>query len=269
MKLILPFLLLGLFIPWASAAPREWTSSDGRTINAELVDASFSKAFLWREDINREVTVDLELLSVEDRKYVAAWLEGRNSRGRTDVEAHPASIEFQPPVLGDRIDPDRNSLLDRYFEAIRNLPLDYGKVGSVLEAIALVLLQEQYAEPDFAVYTGIQYESRSGRTLGELDIVIWDRKTRRALAVYECKLTRNFQRAGKKSREQLDRFINALARDEIGGMRSEVGKRFDPSQFEHVLVYGFIGPHGALDAGWELQIDISREEGDILQAMLR
>lgn len=269
MKLILPFLLLNLFILWMSAAPRVWTASDGRTITAELVDASSSQASLWREDIRSEVLVDLELLCANDRNFVAGWLEGQNSRGRPDVDSGTASNKFQAPDFGDRIDPDRAELLDRYFEAIRKLPLDYGKIGSVLEAIALVELGKLYPEPDYAVYTGIQYENHSGRTLGELDIVIWDLKENHALAVYECKLTGNFRRAGQKGREQLNRFINSLKAREIGGMRSEAGKRFNPQQFEEALVYGLIGPHGALDAKWALQIDLSRGEGDILQDRLR
>lgn len=258
----------------ATAAQRSWTSIDGRTITAEIRAADESQVVLWREDVYRTVSIPLNSLSEPDRGYVAGWLEGKATVTEEAREPEIAleeprqaeqSLNFKEPRWGTSIADNREALLEGYFQAIRDLPLNWGNVGSVLEAVAVLKLQEAYPEPEYAIYSGIEYANNAGRTLGELDVLIWDALADKALAVYECKLTSNFQRAGAKAEEQLERFQDALKSKEIKIMHSRYNKTFKPEQFKQVAIFGIIGPHGANRAGWDLQIDISREEGDLLQ----
>ena len=70
MKYFLPALLLATALPQADAAPRSWTSNDGKTLQADLVEAGEKEIKLRLASNFQIVKLPLERLSAEDQKFV-------------------------------------------------------------------------------------------------------------------------------------------------------------------------------------------------------
>lgn len=82
--------------------------------------------------------------------------------------------------------------------------------GSVLEVLARMYLQEVldiYPVEKYAITSGIEYSYDNQRTLGELDIVVYDRDTCQVVALGEAKAanSRNQGNALMKAKDQLRR----------------------------------------------------------------
>lgn len=178
-----------------------------------------------------------------------------------------ATISGDSPAIDA---PERASLLEDYFARIRDLEFDYGKVGSVLEALAYLELQQLFPEPDYEILAGLQYQDFSDRTAGELDLVVWEKESRRAVRIYEVKLSINLGRARKLALAQLERFKAHLKEKNISQFiyNRDRYRAFRVSQFEEIVAYGVIANQGAREEGYDMEIDLTREEADRLQELL-
>jgi predicted peptidase len=67
--------LLGLVLTLPAAEVRTWTSSDGRTLEAEFVTATQRNVTLRRKSDGRRFVLALDKISEDDRKWVAEALE--------------------------------------------------------------------------------------------------------------------------------------------------------------------------------------------------
>ena len=67
--------LLGLVLPLQAAEVRTWTSSDGRTLEAEFVTATKRNVTLRRKSDGRRFVLALDKISEDDRKWVVEALE--------------------------------------------------------------------------------------------------------------------------------------------------------------------------------------------------
>lgn len=163
----------------------------------------------------------------------------------------------------------RGPVLVAWYERIRDLDFDYGKVGSVLEAIAYCRLLDEHAPRGLDVLHGIQYFD-ADRTLGELDLVVYDPKGRRVHAVYEVKLSGNLERVRYGALEQLERFRLALRRRRIERLLIAHGGGPPPplDAFRDCREFGLIGSRGARRARYDIEIDLARDEADVLQSWL-
>ncbi len=161
----------------------------------------------------------------------------------------------------------RMAHLEACFEKIKDLPFDYGKVGSVLEALAFVDMSARYPAPKCSIRHGVEYQDATGRTAGEIDLIVWDEEKQRAVRVYEVKLSGNPQRATKTAEEQIKRLKDHVRRGNISRFLDPVDRqrKYTVAQFRNVEKWGYYGCKGM---DWEEQYDITREEGDILQAKL-
>ncbi len=184
-------------------------------------------------------------------------------------EPLPARVVVAEPAL------DRAALLEGYERAIRDLPFDYRKVGSVLEAIAFVEMRRYFPAPEFELIAGLQYFDATGRTLGELDLVAIQREgdERRVVAVYEVKLSGSHDGAFRAANGQLNRFRRHLAGGtvdhfRVAGHRAEQPRPLKPAHFEGCDRFGLIGSLGSAAAGFDIEFDLRRSEGDVLQRRL-
>lgn len=119
----------------------------------------------------------------------------------------------------------RNELLSEYLEVLEKGKIERGAEyyaeGEILEVLSYEYLPDsssfqemlrvhfgdaEYSEEDFFITGGMRYFSKSGQTVGELDVMVGDSKTCTIFAVGEAKL------GGKKSKavRQLDRFAQFL-----------------------------------------------------------
>ncbi len=154
----------------------------------------------------------------------------------------------------------REALLEAYAEILQPMGFDYRQVGSVLEGLALAKFQaEHYPEPDYRILSGVQYFERGGRTIGELDLVVWSEREQRVIEVYEVKLSGNLDRAGAQAEMQIKRFQHTLRQRKIDRMTTKVGAKRDLTarDFNGQVVYGVIGGSGAAQAGFGMRLRVS------------
>ena len=75
----------------------------------------------------------------------------------------------------------------------------------MLEALAYLELTEKYLDPEFEILSSLQYQDWDERTVGELDLIVWNRKEREAVLVFEVRLSPNFECARILAEKQLNR----------------------------------------------------------------
>lgn len=84
---------------------------------------------------------------------------------------------------------------------------DFNSEGEVLEALAILDMEERYPVQNFFSTGGISYFNRLGENvIGELDIVVFERASCTVISVGEAKLSRSTS----KARQQIARFRKFL-----------------------------------------------------------
>ncbi len=207
-------------------------------------------------------------------------------RYRPDPEAKPSTIHYvtveaESPtdstivesfitVWPRTIAPERRPLIQDYFERLRGLQEPkWGSIGIVLEALAKMQFDARLDPEEFATLCNVTYHDATLRTLGELDVVIWNRKENRAEIAFEAAVSDQLHRKATSSRNQIARFGRALEKGEVARILypSDDSWIFTPAQFEKTRLE-ILGNQGALAAGFDAEVDITRPEADFLQRKL-
>ena len=107
------------------------------------------------------------------------------------------------------------------------------------------------------------------KTLGELDVVIWNVPENRAETVYEAVVSDQLNRKAVSSRNQIQRFADCIRNGTVGKILDphDPGRKFEPAQFANAKI-AIMGNQGALAAGFDAEIDLTRFENDYLQRRL-
>lgn len=166
---------------------------------------------------------------------------------------------------------DREALLASYATLIRDLHHDFGKLGSIVEALAHAHFLTIYPTNDFEIIPNVTYQDPAGRTLGELDIVVFERATGEAVLVVETKASARLRRAGQEAAAQLHRFRYCLEAGLIDNFSygAPFHRAIRPEHFLEVTEYVRVGPDGALGAGFDYEADIRPEEIEALRSQVR
>jgi hypothetical protein len=175
-----------------------------------------------------------------------------------------------PPLLhGQSYAPaaDRHALLDAYYAGIKDSDFDFGKEGSVMEALAFAACAQKFPEPRFEILPNLEYQGAGSRTLGELDLVVLDREKARVVLVVEVKLKSSFLKSDRRARDQLYRFQSHLNEGRITRFLYNRDRKRDlpVALFKENEAYARVGNQGALAGGFEYEIDLTREEADDLR----
>jgi hypothetical protein len=145
------------------------------------------------------------------------------------------------------------------FEQLKDLDQNYKIVGTVCEQVTNLELKEAFPDHLFLIKNGIKYRIVGSRNfLGELDTVIFDRASRKALYVFEVKCRKNSRRALHEARRQLSRFYRTLkAHVPLDFISSENDNVYYSSdQFDESLVTASVsyeGSHFNLTLGFSLE----------------
>lgn len=137
----------------------------------------------------------------------------------------------------------------------------YSNVGSVCEQVARLDLQRAYDDRRYRVETNI-FIGPSHSMIGELDVVVFERATGLALAVFEIKCWhRSESSALRKTRRQRDRFFDALAKPIPVEIWSH-SRRYSVSQFRYLRPDQFKsgGPNGMYGFDYQLPLTLSELE---------
>lgn len=109
-----------------------------------------------------------------------------------------------------------NFYLDFVLEHYHRDQITHPNVGVVLEILSRYYLQQytgRFPSERYNVGGGVSYRKKLNQnTVGELDILVWDRKTCKVVLVGESKaaVRRTMKKALKKAKHQLQRFRNFL-----------------------------------------------------------
>lgn len=95
------------------------------------------------------------------------------------------------------------------FRDLKNSGSNYEVIGTVCEEVARLRFQEEFPAPKYGVVTGVEYGD-GNRTIGELDVVVFDSMTNRVYRVAEVKCWKNNEGAIRKALSQRQRFVNTL-----------------------------------------------------------
>ncbi len=161
----------------------------------------------------------------------------------------------------------RKDLVDEYYEKIRDLNFDYGKIGNVFSAVALLELRKDFKRPDFEILNGIDFQDLDGKKAGVLDLVVWDKEKKEAAKVFLVKASGNFPRALKIGEKQVESFKTMMEDRDIGDMNSRnyPFRVFRVYEFRNIDHFGLIGLKGTVERGWEREVDLTRDEAVSLQ----
>ncbi|MFN8845351.1 MAG: hypothetical protein ACK5W9_00730, partial [Bdellovibrionales bacterium] len=95
------------------------------------------------------------------------------------------------------------------FRDLRHTGADFEVVGTVCEEVTRLRFQEEFPAPRYAVTTGVEYGDGS-RTIGELDVVVYEAQTNQVHRVAEVKCWKDNAGAIAKAHDQRNRFIRTL-----------------------------------------------------------
>ena len=192
------------------------------------------------------------------------WLTVRAPRV---VAPAPVSAQAPAPPIIDMpdyfADMERADLLRGHFDRIKDLDFNYNSVGTVAEALAFLMVREQYAgQTNIDLLHSIHFHGRDGKEGGELDVIVMRKNPREAIAVYEVKVSDNLPDALSKGRAQLRRFQGFVSSNVITRIQhpADESRLFRPDQFDEIQFFGHIGSVGAREAGYDLEIDLTRAE---------
>jgi hypothetical protein len=156
------------------------------------------------------------------------------------------------------------------FQELKFSTSDYQPFGTVCEQVAKLRLEETFTPDRFEVVTGIGYFHRSGRQIGELDVVVIRKADQEAVVVAEVKCWNDLTSARKKAWKQLNRFRDNLEDETPIKMHlmEDQQVRFSSSQFDDNPQFMTISQNGGLQSGFDMEIGLDMDEAKRLREMI-
>lgn len=150
-----------------------------------------------------------------------------------------------------------NPKIDEYFEELSYEDTNFEPDGAVCERVAVREVDVLYPKENFTIINSIQYDDKK-TTIGELDLVIFDKSTGLVEAVAEVKCWRSFEGGLKKAKEQRMRFQTYLNR----GITITDGndKRYSKDVFKQIKRYFTISQAGGMNRGYDFELSLDLKE---------
>ena len=158
--------------------------------------------------------------------------------------------------------------LEEEMIALKDVPRDYFDTGAICEEVARLNMIQVYPAPQYKVLTGVAYDNGQG-TSGELDVVVFDMNTNKAIKVAEVKCWNKLGQALDKAYKQRKRFFGYRDNSEnIGYKKAHSNETFTKDQFAYVTEFITIGQAGAKAAGFDEELQYSLKELMTLRDMM-
>ncbi|MEN0059244.1 MAG: hypothetical protein AAGB31_10460 [Bdellovibrio sp.] len=156
------------------------------------------------------------------------------------------------------------------FAELKNVPRNYEDAGSICEEIARLDMQREYPAPQYSVEVGIAYGDGT-RTIGELDVVIFDNNTHKVLKVAEVKCWKDVRGGLKKAQEQRERFLrNIKSGKNLIFQSTSTHQNFDAERFRYIQDFFSIAQKGSESQGFDYEMAYTlREMHDYRFQMIR
>lgn len=151
----------------------------------------------------------------------------------------------------------QEEVIQKYFDILKNESTDFEPTGAVCERVAVRELVAEYPADKYFIKNGIQYDERN-MTIGELDVVVFDKATGMVEAVAEVKCWKSFEGARKKAKEQRMRFQTYLNKNIV--IYDNEGKKYPKNQFALVRRYFAISQFGGVGQGFDVELPLDFKE---------
>lgn len=150
--------------------------------------------------------------------------------------------------------------LDEDFAALKSIPRDYTDAGSICEEVARLRVADEYPAPQYKVETGIAY-GNTERTIGELDIIVFDLNTQKAIKLGEVKCWKDARAGLVKAKDQRARFLkNVRSNKPLQFISTSTHQTYDADQFRHVNDFISIAQKGTTNVGYDMELEYSINE---------
>jgi len=87
------------------------------------------------------------------------------------------------------------------YEKLSSIPAKYEVFGTICEYLTKIRLEDQYPATDYDIEVGIEYRL-AGRTVGEIDVVVFRKDDQEAVLVGQVKCRQNISSARGQAHEQ-------------------------------------------------------------------
>lgn len=157
------------------------------------------------------------------------------------------------------------------FDQIKDHGRNLEPIGSICEEIAQLRFAEKYPAPDYKVVTGIEY-SDSERTLGELDVVVFNTKTNIVDVVAEVKCWKNAKSGLDKAKDQRARFLKNVKSSKALKFKwlDDPKLKLTKTQFNKVSQFYSIAQSGSMKSGYDFELPYTLKElMDLREDLLR
>lgn len=150
--------------------------------------------------------------------------------------------------------------LEEDFQALKSVPRDYTDAGSICEEVARLRVADEYPAPQYKVETGIAY-GNAERTIGELDIIVFDLNTNKAIKLGEVKCWKDARSGLKKAQDQRARFMkNIRGNGPLRFVSTSTHQTYDADQFRYVNDFISIAQKGTISAGYDMELEYTLNE---------
>jgi hypothetical protein len=149
---------------------------------------------------------------------------------------------------------------------------DHGRslqdTGTICEEVAVLEMQRQYG-PQYTVLSGIEYGDQN-RTIGELDLIVFDKNTNQAVLIGEVKCWKSMGGGLRKAHEQRQRFLQSLSSNKPLKFRlkDDPSIPFTKDQFTDAEEFISIAQKGSISSGYDMELEHSLNELMTLRDMI-
>lgn len=154
------------------------------------------------------------------------------------------------------------------FSKLKDSGIDYQVIGAVCEEVTRLRFEEEFPGNKYAVVTGVEYGD-GNRTIGELDVVVFENGSQKVIRVAEVKCWKNTNGAMKKAREQRQRFIRTLQSGKQIYFRSlHSTNNFKRDNFLSNKQYLAVAQKGSKHSGFDIELSYQLDELMKLRQMM-
>lgn len=159
--------------------------------------------------------------------------------------------------------------LQELYNVLSKVPVNYKPDGIVCEQVVALQTREAFPADHYDITTGVEYEIGDG-TLGELDLVVLNKETRKVELVGEVKCWHDFGAALDKASVQRDRFLWNLTQfpQKIVFKAHDARFNFTEANFHGLTQFIFISQMGGVKKGFNEEIPYNLGEMELLREKL-
>lgn len=147
--------------------------------------------------------------------------------------------------------------INELFEELAYSKTNFDPTGAVCEKVAEIELRSVFPESNYRIVNGIEYHNKV-EAIGELDIIVFDKKTNNVDTVIEVKCWKSYKNGLRKAREQRMRFQTQLQYDiKIIGKDKTL---YPKSQFMNIREYKTVSQLGGMNEGFDFELSLDLKD---------